>query len=67
MDIKATADQRGAILTLMGETACLATSTEVDMAVVRIREKLDAAAVDAKERLRVIRSNGPYNSSRRGV
>lgn len=65
--IEVTADQRGAILELMGETACLATPTEIDLAVVRIREKLEAAAEDAKEQLRVTRSNGPYSASQPGI
>ena len=47
-----TSDQRGVVLHLTGETACLATPTEIDVAVERIREKLSAAAATAKKRLR---------------
>lgn len=51
----------GATLHCSGETADLATDTEVDEAVDRIRSELDRVAVKAKAAIRTERGKGAYD------
>ncbi|WP_293945739.1 hypothetical protein [Sphingomonas sp.] len=56
MNFEVSRSQDGVVLEAMGETACLATPTEIRIAVERIREKLDLAAAVAEKRLLAVQS-----------
>lgn len=60
IEFNVTSSYLGATLHCSGETADLATPTEVDEAVNRMRSELDRAAVEAKAAISAGQAKGAY-------